>query len=141
MLGVIDQLIRTHLNATSPGWQSSAIDPNLVQALLETLELVWGQGPTGCVIFQNGDSACFQVNVLAPGAARVIEGTARDVNGNSIAVSSPVPNGGGLHLNINPLGNGTIGWSPGGSGGFALWLVCTLVNGALVECHTQILPE
>src|SRR5690606_16202430 len=64
----------------------------------------FGRGPSGCVVFRNGGSACIQINILAPGTWRVLEGTAMDIDGNPIAVPSydTIRNGGGLGLTIRP---------------------------------------
>lgn len=101
----------------------------------------FGRGPSGCVVFRNGDSACIQINILAPGTWRVLEGTAMDIDGNPIAVPSydTIRNGGGLGLAIRqgPPSLGTTGWTPVGGSMAGLWLVCVSTNGVIDYCYVS----
>lgn len=101
--GGLDQVIRVGLTANNPAWTSGEISPNLVESIWNAIMLHYGKGPSGCVIFYNGDVGCFQINPLAPGAVMYIGGTAKDVNGNPIASpGSEVPNGGGCGGRCGP---------------------------------------
>lgn len=96
----LDSLIREVLSANNAVWAADSITSGLWSAL----QLYFGKGPIGCVVFNNGDVACFQINPLAPGAARVVVGTAKTVDGAPIDTSngSPIGNGGGIGIEVRP---------------------------------------
>lgn len=110
-------------------------------SLINALKNRFGRGPSGCVVFRNGDSACIQINILAPGAWLVLEGTAMDIDGNPIAVPSydTIRNGVGLGLTIRqgPPSLGTTGWTPVGGSMAGLWLVCVSTNGVIDYCYVS----
>ena len=51
----------------------------------------------------NGDVGCWQINLLAHGAGRLIEGTAKDKNGNPLSAGgSEISGGGGGGVEVIP---------------------------------------
>lgn len=129
------------LDNNNPNWAGTVFEPSRRQTLWNVLGMIFGKGPSACIVFYNGDAACFQVNPMAPSAARYIEGTAKDINGDPIA--SPgggLPNGGGLGVNVHPNTprTGYTGWNLG----LGRWyLVCSMVGGKLIGCYTQWIPN
>jgi len=140
----IDAAIRTALTLQNPAWVNNEIGANLLASLWNALEQHFGKGPIGCVIFYNGDSACFQINPMAPGALRVIDGTPKDIDGNEIAaLVTTVPNGGGAGVDVSPNtpSGGYTGWGAGSGGGGSLWLFCATQGGKPVSCWIQYVQE
>lgn len=119
------------------------MSPALIRTLWNALEQHNGKGPTGCIVFRNGDSACFQINPLAPGAPRVIAGTVKDINGNSIPASvQTVPNGGerGLAVEPNTPSYGRTSWGPVAGGG-SWWLICSTQGGKPTGCYAEYVAK
>lgn len=142
-LPMVDATIRKAMTAQNPAWVSSEMSANLVRALWNALENHYGKGPTGCIVFHNGDSACYQVNPLAPGAPRVIEDTVKDIEGNPIEpFVQTVPNRGGRGLAVEPNtpSPGQTAWGPI-SGGGSWWLICATQDSKLLRCSVTYVSE
>ncbi|MCR6702951.1 MAG: hypothetical protein NVV68_18190 [Dokdonella sp.] len=91
-----------------------------------------------CLIFQNGDLACFYLPDKEDAEAEYVDGTARDKDNVPIGTSGGT--GGRYHtVPVTPTNTryGPIGYA---SDGF-LYLSCTFVNGKLVECTVTWLPD
>lgn len=91
-----------------------------------------------CVIFQNGDFACFYVPTSQDAQAEYENGTARDKDNVPIG-----PTGGtGGRYNTVPVSPNNTRYGPIGyaSSGY-LYLSCTFINGKLVECTVTWLPD
>ena len=97
----VEGVLTTALAANNPAWHADYISPNLIKSLFNAIETARGKGPRGCILFGNGDVACWSLNVMAPGAARLLEGTAKDAEGNDIA-SEGAPNPGGTRIGVRP---------------------------------------
>jgi hypothetical protein len=122
----------TALSINNPVWTTEN-----TTGLWNVLKNFWGKGPTACVIFANGDSACFQVNPLAPGASRVIAKSAKDINGNPISTDgdSPIGNGDntGVVVDNKP---GVVNYSPFE---FARPIIaCVRVGNNAMHCTAQL---
>lgn len=79
-LQIVSKYLWAFKTAHDPTWQARA-SSGLFKALWNALESVKGKGPSSCMVFRNGDSACFQLNPLADSAARYISGTAITITG------------------------------------------------------------
>lgn len=101
-MAAVDSVIRIGHTTTNPAWVNDQINGNLVASLFRALESFFGRGIGGCLLMDNGDVACWQINVLAPGAARLVEGTSKDAEGNEIPASGTLPNGSGTEVNVHP---------------------------------------
>lgn len=129
----LDSAVLIALTANNPLWQYGPLS-----GIWEALKGFWGKGPVGCVVFANGDSACFQINPLAPGAIRVLEGTAVTVDGAPIDPGDPqsLPNGSGVsvtpQLNVPNYGDVTFltGNDPNGPK-----IQCVMVNNFAQQCR------
>lgn len=134
-LQLVSKYLWAFKTAHDPTWQARATT-SLFKALWNALESVRGKGPSACMVFRNGDSACFQLNPLADSAARYISGTAITITGIDIPSA---PSGGGLgdgepltlHNNLNEYR-----WTNGEE----LWLVCAKQGGTLLGCYYIYLP-
>lgn len=118
----------------NPAWQAAEI-PSLWKGLFNALKALDGKGPTACIIYRNGDSACYQMNIMDKNAARLITDSAKDAEGNLIPASGGVGGGGGGGLNVQPNrpSPGYISWSRGGSS----YLICGYIGGKLHSCYIQ----
>ncbi|MGQ5250754.1 hypothetical protein ACULMC_06775 [Xanthomonas arboricola pv. corylina] len=129
----LDQVVRTALTINNPAWAAGSLT-----SLFSALKSFYGRGPTGCVVFGNGDTACFQTNVAAPGALRVIEGTAKHADGSAIANDSAAVPGGGASVTVQPnvpsQGMVTYYMGKNMNGPF---ITCTMVNGVADKCKVQ----
>ncbi|WP_153064931.1 hypothetical protein [Xanthomonas arboricola] len=128
----LDSVIFTGLTINNPVWTEQSMG-----GLWKALSNFWGKGPVGCVIFLNGDTACFQVNPMAPGASRVLSGTAKNVNGAQINIGgdNPIPNG-GTSVEVLPdnPSTGQVSYAP--SGGFTQpKMACVIVNKSVQSCR------
>lgn len=134
--GQVNQYLYTAMSAQNPGWIIQEIPGNTVLAIVNALKIRFGKGPTGCMVFHNGDSACFQFNPLNPHEAQYLTGTARDNSGQSIQESGGINGGTSLDMIFDKP---NVGWGRASSG--SLWLFCMLVDGAVVECWTERIDE
>ena len=93
---------------------------------------------TKCVIFNNGDIACFKVPFMRTAEAPYVNGTAVDRDGNMIPGAGYGGGGfGAVRINGSTSRYGRIGYSSHG----ALWLFCAFVNGKLDHCWVEWMPE
>jgi len=122
----LDQAIRIALTTQNPLWQGTHLSG--LQQLLNTLEALFGRGASGCVLFANGQIACFQVNILYPGAPRYLAETGFNANGEPILEDGMA--GGGLGVDVFP-GNDEITYRINGS----LAMRCGYVMGQLQDCY------
>ena len=117
----------------NPSWAQQEISGNLLRSLANAFGASEGKGPAVCIVFKNGDSACFQLNVADPlNGTRYIAGTAKDIDGNTISESGGV---GGEHApttTVRPESGNLVRFSTSGS---AHYLVCSRVGGILLECY------
>ncbi|QTF19427.1 conserved exported hypothetical protein [Xanthomonas citri pv. fuscans] len=128
----LDSVIYAGLTINNPTWTDQSMG-----GLWKALSNFWGKGPVGCVIFLNGDTACFQINPMAIGASRVLSGTAKKIDGSQINISGdqPIPNGGTsvevLPENPSP---GQVTYAP--AGGFTQpKMACVTVNKSVQTCR------
>lgn len=119
----------------NPAWQAAEI-PSLWKGLFNAIKAADGKGPTACIIYRNGDSACYQMHIMDKNAAGHITDSAKDAAGNPIAASGGVGGGGGgSGLNVQPRrpSPGYISWSRGSSS----YLICGYIGGKLHSCYIQ----
>lgn len=116
----------------NPAWQAAEI-PSLWKGLFNALKSLHGKGPTACIIYNNGDSACYQMNILDKNAALYITDSAKDADGNLIPTAGGIGSGGGLNVGPNLPSLGFITWSRGSSA----YLICSYVGGKLHSCYVE----
>lgn len=125
--------------ALDPNWTNEALGNGSWTGLWEAFKMLRGQGPTACLVFRNGDSACYQLNPMDPNAPRHIDGTAKNIYGQLLDSSSS--SGGSIgdgdplilvHSNTNEYRwtNGSNTW---------LWLICSSQGGVLQNCYYVIM--
>ncbi len=121
----------TTLTINNPAWTASGMS-----GLWNALKNFWGKGPQACVVFANGDSGCFQVNPMAPGASRVLANPVKDIDGNPIIVTDAITNSGGASLTVtNEISTGVVTYHPPG---FLKPIVtCVRVNDGVQRCTVQ----
>lgn len=119
----------------NPAWQAGEI-PSLWKGLFNALKALNGKGPTACIVYQNGDSACYQLNILDKNAARYITDSAKDANGNLIPASGGI-GGGGSDAGLNVLLSRPVGGYTSWNRGSSRYLVCGYVGGQLVSCYVE----
>lgn len=73
---ILDRQLRSAMEANNPALAAQELMG--VKALWNALEMHLGKGPTACAVFNDGHSACFQINMLYPGAMAYIDGTHKD---------------------------------------------------------------
>ncbi len=62
----VDDAIRIAHTASNPAWQHGQINGNLLGSLFRSLEHFL-RGVGGCLLMDNGDTACWQINPMARG--------------------------------------------------------------------------
>ena len=98
------------------------ITDNLKTILFKAIGWTEGKGPVGCVVFNNGDFGCFQLNMMHISAPAYIQGTGKDKDGNPIDRSPSMPNGGEIDTYVDPAcQDGRVAYYIGGS---TYWLIC-----------------
>ena len=127
-LPAVDSLIRVAQTTKNPAWSNGQINANLVGSLFRALQYHWGKGVGGCILMDNGDVACWQINPMAPGAAVLIKDSAKDAEGKPLNVNgaTAVPGSAGVRVSPSP---GYVSYSFG-----SYQYKCGFVNGALSEC-------
>lgn len=122
------------------GWATTTISNRIKQLIKNRLEHFYGRTFQVCAIFNNGDSACFSPDAATPSLEHLVDGSAKDKNGNAIA-SGGVSSGGSGGLNVSGDFSPNGAWGPTGSTGGSgeLWLFCAFVGGVLDSCWTQII--
>lgn len=126
-------------SAQNPAWQSGAIGTSWVSMLWNALKLADGKGPSACIVFQNGDSGCYQLNPMDKNAPRYISGTAKNINGQPLEEAGGI--GGGTGLEIYNPDPGVYSWGRSSFPTFSLWLFCSFSGGELSGCWTQIIQD
>lgn len=90
-----------------------------------------------CIIFHNGDSACFQLNAAGgANATRYVNDTAKDIDDTPLHAEGGIGGGGsgvGVERDRPSTPFVTFG---GGGGGF---IVCTYQGGVLSGCYVEML--
>jgi len=127
----VDDAIRIAHTANNPAWQHGQINGNLIGSLFRSLEYFFGRGVGGCLLMDNGDTACWQINPMARGAARLIKDTARDVFGQALPESDTIRNGGQIDIDIDK-GDWPREIRYNFSGGYYR---CGSINGKLDRCE------
>jgi hypothetical protein len=123
----------------NPAWGGPALSADLYGKLVQALKMYFGKGPGACAIFQNGDSACYQVHPNDPNAIQYLVGSAKDRFGTSISSTGGIggsSSGSGLDMNFSDPG--IRGW---GTSSYSLWLFCAFKGGVLDRCWTEIIMD
>ncbi len=119
----------------NPAWAGNSLKAAMRKILGNKLaRFFFGSEPQVCAIFNNGDSACFELIFYAPSVNSYIDGTAKNSSGVNVGGGGG-GGGGGLVVNPNPLGYAGRG-STGSSG--ELWLFCATQGGVLIRCWTEV---
>lgn len=122
--------------ALDPNWQGENV------GLLDALKLARGKGPTACIVYRNGDSACYQLSPVDKNAARYINGTARSLSG-ALIDDTQVGGGGiggGEPLSIVQTNTNEYRWTNGSGSTGWLWLVCSRQGGEITSCYYIVIP-
>lgn len=86
-------------------WARDAAGKQFWKMLLRALKLSKGVEYTVCALFDNGDSACYEVYPGHPSAASLVEGSQKDINGLPLPpASTGGSSGAGLNVNVNQGG-------------------------------------
>jgi hypothetical protein len=124
-------MLHSYMTAMFPGWMNSSI------SLSGALKLFFGKGPHGCVIFTNGDSACYQFPDPRSGNSVVyIEGTAQNAQGEPIAgsgIGAGGSGGGGDPVPMGYVGDNMLGWKVNTT----TWRICGYIAGKVHSCYTR----
>lgn len=139
-IGIVDAMLNAALVANNPGYRNDEISRSFLTSLWSILGHMYGRGPGGCIIFDNGDSACFQINIMLPGAARTLRGSAKDINGKPLEEWNSLPNKNGYGLSVSK-DNPQTGWftwtpMPGSRGGGRQSVSCSSHNG-IMRCTVR----
>lgn len=129
------------LTENNAAWAGKSLKAAFRQLLSNKAKQYFGKDPRVCAIFNNGDSACFEINFAAPSADKYIAGTARSKEGEILpdaGSGSAGSSGDSMVVTWNPP---NVGYAPRGSTGRGgeLWLFCATQNGILLGCWTQVL--
>lgn len=133
--------IMAHGAANNPGWVARQLSRNSRDMIKSRIRQYFGRVPQYCAIFNNGDSACFEVNTDAPSVERLVQGSQKNADGSLISALEGSGTGTeGLHVRHNPP---TIGWSGMNTTGSKgeVWLFCSRVGGVIQNCWVQYLQK
>lgn len=127
----------SRINSSYGGILATALASRIRQLLVSRLRTWFGKPARVCSIYNNGDSVCWEIDLVCPSCNSSIRGTAKDANGNVLP-----PTGGGITqgdgLTVIP-GNGMVHYGPAGAIGSKseVWLFCGYVNGRILSCYLQ----
>lgn len=130
---VVGPLLWGAMTASNPGWNGNEIVGAVKEVLFRAVGWTAGKGPTACLVFLNGDFACFQINPADKNAPIYIEGTGKDRDNNPISRTPSLPNGGNTQTKVVYDNGGGRGYSAGGN----TRLTCAFVNGGLDHCWLE----
>lgn len=133
---ILDRQLRSAMEANNPALAAQELIG--VKALWNALEMHLGKGPTACAVFNDGHSACFQINMLYPGALAYIDGTHRDAAGTVVRESGGVPNRGGSGVEVDRTKVDSVRYTSFVRTTPRQWLVCGYVGGKLVNRYILI---
>lgn len=122
------------LTQHNPAWAGTSVRSALIKLLVPRLASYFGVDmPRVCAIFNNGDSACFEIKFNVPSVDGYVEGTAKDSSGD------PIGHGGGDGgVQVIPDLPRIFFGPRGGSGSSGeVWLVCTKVGGVIQYCYIE----
>jgi hypothetical protein len=125
----------TAMTVNNPGWNSAVITDALKSLLFKAVGWTQGKGPIACIVFNNGDYGCFQLNPVDRNAAMYVKGTGKNIFGNPIERTPNLPNGGGVETVVR--NNDPVGVTRFGLGGSSGWLICASVGGVPAGCYTE----
>lgn len=135
----VGRYLWTAMTANNPGWNSKAISSSLRSLLYKAVGWTQGKGPIACIVFNNGDFGCFQLNPIDANASTYVTGTGKDINGNSIERTPNLPNGGGVKTVVR--NNAPPGTARFGLEGGSWWLFCSTQGGKPTGCYVQFVAE
>lgn len=124
-----------------PNWSSEAVGSGSWLGLWDALKMARGKGPIACLVFRNGDSACYQLNPMSPSAPKHVAGTATNLNGQLLdsSISPGGSIGDGDPLLIIQQGNtNQYRWTNGGNSAW-LYLICSSQGGVVQSCYYVIM--
>lgn len=122
-------LIMGALDDAQPNWRLAALGYTQGSLLRKALERLFGRGPGACVVFNNGDSACYKVHPESY-AVTLVEGSAKNASGQLIGSA-----GGGGNEGLNVLNDPPyLGWQAPDD---EVWLMCFYIDGVLQYCWVE----
>ncbi|MGH8082507.1 MAG: hypothetical protein ACREP7_18170, partial [Lysobacter sp.] len=81
---IISPFLWNAMSVAHPGWNTGGYTNPVMQMLWQSLKSLFGRGPSACLVYKNGDVACYQLNMIDRNAALYLEGTAIDRDGHAI---------------------------------------------------------
>ncbi len=137
LAGAQMELVGPHLwaamTASNPGWAGNELSGTVKSVLYRAVGWLNGKGPTACLVFENGDFGCFQINLADINAPIYVEDTGKDRDNNPISRTPSLPNGGNTQTKVVYESGGGRGYSAGGH----QRLVCAFVDGHLDHCFVE----
>lgn len=137
---VISNAIWAAMTAANPGWQNKYV--GFWGALWRALQTHFGKGPSGCIVFTNGDNACYQVNPMHKDAAMYLKDSAKRMDGTPIPTTEGIGGGGsdsGMDvMQYNHGGNSGYAYRTSGSTGW-MWLFCSSQGGVIISCEIVVI--
>ncbi|MDQ1091387.1 hypothetical protein QE400_000800 [Xanthomonas sacchari] len=129
------------LTEKNPAWAGRGLKAAFRQLLSNKMKQFFGKDPRVCAVFNNGDSACFEINFAAPSADKYIAGTARAVDGSPLPDAGSGSAGGGGDPMVVDWNPPNVAYGARGSTGRAgeVWLFCATSAGVVLKCWLQVL--
>ncbi|MBD7923745.1 hypothetical protein [Xanthomonas bonasiae] len=129
------------LTEKNPAWAGRSLKAAFRQLLSNKMKQFFGKDPRVCAVFNNGDTACFEINFAAPSADKFIAGTARAVDGSPLPDAGSGSAGGGGDPMVVDWNPPNVAYGARGSTGRAgeVWLFCATSAGVLLKCWLQVL--
>lgn len=134
--------IFNQMTQRNPAWAGSYLRQATRALIRNKLRETFGRDIQACVVFNNGDSACFTPNLSTPSISTYVQGTAKDINGTPISEGyGGGGGGGGLEHRYNGGSSARYGlpregwWRP-----VEYWLICVILNGKVQSCRMQVVP-
>lgn len=145
-LGSDHELVSTELynaltNRFGVSWGVEKASKSVWVRLLQLIKLNKGKNAQVCAIFENGDSACYQVYPTSPSSADLVEGSQKDANGNPLPPAS-TGNSNGSGLGVSSGGGRVTYSSSNPNAGSGSWVYVTIscirsADGKLSSCTIQ----
>ncbi|CAD2255214.1 hypothetical protein QSH46_000995 [Xanthomonas arboricola pv. juglandis] len=123
--------------ASNEGLLKTALASRIRQLLTNRLAAYFGKQSRNCAVYNNGDSVCWQIDLMCPSCNTSINGTAKDVRGNILPSTGGEPiRGEGLTV-VNTPPNVNYGPAGGNGSKGEVWLFCSFVGNQVQTCYLQ----
>lgn len=128
--------IYNKLTEFNPAWAGRSLWDTFKRLIIEDAKREFGKDARICVIFNNGDSACYPIPMYgAPTINEAIPGTIKTVEGSGLGGGG---GGDGMVVDYAPP---SVNYGPrGGTGSRGeMWLFCTYIGGKLSSCYIEVI--